>query len=110
MATVGGLHSQSGHSQGRHPNPDEGGDFHNDECELLCGKPDSQGVKSNGTHSLLTLEEMISQSWLLVFLLLISLNFARADTAAFDLSGPQIQVRVTRGGKTLPISQVPNLQ
>ena len=53
---------------------------------------------------------MISQSWLLVFLLFISLNFAHADTAAFDLSGPQIQVRVTRGGKTLPISQVPNLQ
>ena len=34
----------------------------------------------------------------------------QAVTAAFDLPGPQIEVRVTRDGKTLPISQVPNLQ
>ena len=33
-----------------------------------------------------------------------------ADTAAFDLSGPRIEVRVTRAGKTLTISRVPNLQ
>jgi hypothetical protein len=33
-----------------------------------------------------------------------------ADTAAFDLAGPRIEVRVTRAGKTLPISRVPNLQ
>lgn len=33
-----------------------------------------------------------------------------AGTAAFDLPGPRIEVRVTREGKTLPISQVPNLQ
>src|SRR4029077_17868964 len=36
--------------------------------------------------------------------------FVRADTAAFDLSGPPIEVRVTRRGKTLTISRVPNLQ
>jgi hypothetical protein len=41
---------------------------------------------------------------LLVFAPLID-----ADTAAFDLAGPAIQVRVTRGGQTLPISEVPNL-
>jgi len=35
---------------------------------------------------------------------------AQAGTAAFDLPGPQIEVRVTRGKKTLPIGQVPNLQ
>lgn len=34
----------------------------------------------------------------------------RADTAAFDLAGPKIEIRVTRAGKTLPISRVPNLQ
>ena len=33
-----------------------------------------------------------------------------ADTAAFDLTGPRIEVRVTRAGKTLPISKVPSLQ
>lgn len=37
-------------------------------------------------------------------------NFAYAGTAAFDLSGPGMDVKVTRAGKTLPISRVPNLQ
>src|ERR1700736_4510244 len=35
---------------------------------------------------------------------------ARADNAAFDLIGPRIEMKVTRGGKPLPISEVPNLQ
>jgi hypothetical protein len=35
---------------------------------------------------------------------------ARADSATFDLAGPRVDVTVTRGGKTLPIAQVPNLQ
>ena len=35
---------------------------------------------------------------------------ALADPAAFDLTGPRLDIRVTRGTKTLPISQVPNLQ
>ncbi|WP_343222133.1 hypothetical protein [Novosphingobium profundi] len=30
--------------------------------------------------------------------------------AAFELSGPALLMQVTRGGKTLPIAQVPNLQ
>ena len=34
----------------------------------------------------------------------------RADNARFDLDGPKIDIRVTRGGATLPIAQVPNLQ
>src|ERR1700675_1958962 len=33
-----------------------------------------------------------------------------AGTAAFDLPGPKVEVRVSRGGKQLPIAQVPNLQ
>jgi hypothetical protein len=37
-------------------------------------------------------------------------TYARADDAAFDLIGPRIDMRVTRGGKPLPISKVPNLQ
>ena len=40
----------------------------------------------------------------------MSAAYLRADTAAFDLAGPRIEVRVTRAGRTLPISQVPNLQ
>lgn len=34
----------------------------------------------------------------------------RADNARFDLAGPKISVKVTRGATTLPIAQVPNLQ
>src|SRR6202790_3588753 len=35
----------------------------------------------------------------------------RADgAAAFDLSGPRVEVKVMRAGKTLPIANVPNLQ
>ena len=35
---------------------------------------------------------------------------APPGTVAFDLPGPQVEVRVTRAGKTLPIAQVPNLE
>ena len=42
--------------------------------------------------------------------LLLGGSFARADGPAFDLSGPRLELKVTRAGKTLPISQVPNLQ
>jgi hypothetical protein len=33
-----------------------------------------------------------------------------ADAARFDLAGPKIDIRVTRGNSTLPIAEVPNLQ
>jgi hypothetical protein len=45
--------------------------------------------------------------------LLIFLAFAgaaSADNAAFDLTGPKVEVRVQRSGTTLPIAEVPNLQ
>jgi len=45
----------------------------------------------------------------LLFLWLLP-TLLRADTAAFDLPGPRVEVRVTRGGTELPIAQVPNLQ
>ena len=35
---------------------------------------------------------------------------AHADSGAFDLIGPKVDVRVQRAGVTLPIAQVPNLQ
>ena len=34
---------------------------------------------------------------------------AFADPAPFDLTGPKVEVKVTRGEQTLPITQVPNL-
>ncbi len=47
---------------------------------------------------------------LLLFLLLTLVSGALADNAAFDLVGPQVDVRVQRSGVTLPIAQVPSLQ
>ena len=45
---------------------------------------------------------------------LLAVSFATSlhadDGARFDLVGPKVEVRVTRGNSTLPISQVPNLQ
>src|ERR1700746_3091741 len=46
----------------------------------------------------------------LLALLSIGTQTSRADSAAFDFAGPRIQMTVTRAGKTLPISDVPNLQ
>ena len=34
----------------------------------------------------------------------------RADNARFDLDGPKIDIRITRGSATLPIGEVPNLK
>src|SRR5689334_4319937 len=35
--------------------------------------------------------------------------FAGPEPAPFDLAGPMLDVKVTRGTQTLPISEVPNL-
>ncbi|GAC1358837.1 MAG: hypothetical protein NVSMB3_06050 [Acidobacteriaceae bacterium] len=48
-----------------------------------------------------------------VTLLLLSCSLLRAQSppsARFDLTGPKIEVQVTRAGQTLPIASVPNLQ
>jgi len=45
----------------------------------------------------------------LLVLLLIRGPCALADPTPFDLVGPQLTVAVTRAGKSLPISQTPNL-
>jgi hypothetical protein len=53
---------------------------------------------------------MLLRYFFLFIPLLFGTRAIHADPAAFDLAGPHVEVRVTRGGKTLPISQVPNLQ
>jgi hypothetical protein len=46
---------------------------------------------------------------LFAFCLFVSTAVAFGDAATFDLNGPTLEVKVTRGDKTLPITQVPNL-
>jgi len=45
---------------------------------------------------------------LIAILAIVGTSFASADNV-FDLSGPKIEINVTRGGKTLGIADVPNL-
>ena len=47
--------------------------------------------------------------WLAVAAIFVAAAAAWADAAPFDLTGPKLEAKVTRAGKTLPISQVPNL-
>lgn len=58
--------------------------------------------------SLLRHRAIASASLVCAALLLVA--SAAADTAAFDLVGPKVEVRVQRAGVTLPIAEVPNLQ
>jgi hypothetical protein len=46
----------------------------------------------------------------IAFLMIALAQTVRGDAAGFDLFGPRIEMTVTRGSKTLPISSVPNLQ
>jgi hypothetical protein len=72
-------------------------------------------------HSAFTLDKVPSRArrtalplvgWLLplVTTLLMLAGSAGADNAAFDLTGPKVDVRVQRAGVTLPIAEVPSLQ
>lgn len=45
----------------------------------------------------------------LILFLVLSACVLRADSPAFDLVGPKVDVHVKRGEVTLPISQTPNL-
>ena len=51
---------------------------------------------------------MISRSSLLALACLAPV-LAPAAPAPFDLAGPSLQIRVTRGEKTLPVAEVPHL-
>jgi len=42
-------------------------------------------------------------------LVLLLLRASGSGAAPFDLAGPTLEVEVTRGGRTLPVAQVPNL-
>jgi hypothetical protein len=44
-----------------------------------------------------------------IILAIFLASTAHADPAPFDLAGPPLDVKITRGAKTLPASQVPNL-
>jgi len=70
-------------------------------------------LRSTGFTSYLRRREIVAPSRLLVLGALFALTLvasARAQSAAFDLVGPKVEVRVQRAGVTLPISEVPNLQ
>jgi hypothetical protein len=52
---------------------------------------------------------MALRRYLLLFLLFLGLPAQAVGPAPFDLAGPTLEAKVTRGGVTLPASEVPNL-
>jgi hypothetical protein len=52
---------------------------------------------------------MSLRRYLLSFAMLLGLPAHAAGPAPFDLAGPTLEARITRGGVTLPASEVPNL-
>lgn len=60
------------------------------------------------THA--EISALLFRTFLLFTLLTTGAFVLQADTAPFDLAGPRVEMRVTRAGKTLPISDVANLQ
>jgi len=51
---------------------------------------------------------MLSRCCLLLLIVLMAAR-VQAEPAPFDLAGPNLEVKVTRGSSTLPVAQVPNL-
>src|ERR1700731_3639849 len=56
------------------------------------------------------IRESVFRFLLLALAVFAATTGARAENAAFDLAGPQVEMTVNRAGKTLPIAEVPNLQ
>ncbi len=56
------------------------------------------------------IRESVFRFLLLALAIVGATTGARAENAAFDLAGPQVEMTVDRAGKTLPIAEVPNLQ
>src|SRR5476649_964642 len=52
---------------------------------------------------------MIRRPLSLVILLALAAGTVRAGPAPFDLTGPVLQIEITRGAVTLPAAEVPNL-
>ncbi len=74
---------------------------------ISCGFP----ISFNSSWASAPLLSHVAASFFTIILILtLGAQRAAADAPAFDLPGPKIQINVTRAGKTLPISQVPNLQ
>ncbi len=61
----------------------------------------------SGTHS--AMRNLVRYTCLFAMFFAGS-TLARAENNAFDLLGPRIEMKVTREGKPLPISEVANLQ
>src|SRR5260370_38978799 len=57
----------------------------------------------------LTSITMISRHACLLLLILVAVTAAAGPPAPFDLAGPVFDVKISRGGSTLPAREVPNL-
>jgi hypothetical protein len=87
---------------------------------FICFVSRDEAASSEDTEEMLTWVGIRSWSgtqlyrfffvFLSLFILFVPARSLRADSAPFDLIGPVVEAKVSRGGKSLPISAVPNLQ
>ncbi|MGH9707949.1 MAG: hypothetical protein ACRD5R_14420 [Candidatus Acidiferrales bacterium] len=67
-------------------------------------------MKNGEVQASLSRQFVFSALWIVILCIFFIASMARADSAAFDLVGPQLEMTVTRDGKTLPISSVSHFQ
>ncbi len=72
---------------------------------MLCDG--DRGIEKGLNPHSMALRWHLRKSFVLLFILA---GLSQAATAPFDLFGPPFEVKVTRGNKTLPISEVPTLE
>jgi len=75
-----------------------------------CDEPIPEPVFQPTEPKMVTIMAIrLFRSFLPAVLFLTAATAAWADPSPFDLAGPRLEVKVTRAGTTLPISEVPNL-
>ena len=107
------------------PNPAREIRVHNLDCNLIvlgfiCFVSRDEAASPEDTEEMLTWVGIRSWSgtklhrlflvFFGLFILFVPARPLRGDSAPFDLIGPVVETKVSRGGKSLPISAVPNLQ
>jgi hypothetical protein len=80
-----------------------------DGCPIHRVPCDGWDLQHSTGHKRATALRVTRLTGILATLLLVCTTL-HADPARFDLTGPKVDVHVTRAGRTLPIAQVPNLQ
>jgi hypothetical protein len=78
-------------------------------CFRFANGPHQTSAAAHLTIEFLSMNRLLHLSPFVLACLLVVPDNVLAETAAFDLVGPKIEVRVQRDSKALPVSEVPSL-